>query len=107
MLDPQDGFIVTANNAVIGPDYPIFLTDDWSFGDRAARTRPLIEAAGPLDVDGMLAIDFDQHGPLADLLAPALAALRPRAAQPGADAVTLLRWLGRPADRRLGAGRVP
>ena len=29
VLDPDEGFVVTANQAVIGPDYPYFLTDDW------------------------------------------------------------------------------
>jgi penicillin amidase len=36
-LDPASGFIVTANNAVVGPDYPYHLTDDWDRGYRAAR----------------------------------------------------------------------
>jgi len=72
VLDPAEGYIVTANNAVVTPDFPAFLTDDWALGYRAARIQELIEAAGPLDVDGMRAIDFDQHGPLADLLAPVI-----------------------------------
>ena len=29
VLDPDEGFVVTANQAVIGPDYPYFLTADW------------------------------------------------------------------------------
>lgn len=72
ILDPAGGYIVTANNAVTPRDHPSFLTDDWTLGYRAARIVELVEAAGPLDVAGMSAIDFDQHGPLADLLAPAL-----------------------------------
>lgn len=75
VFDPDAGYIVTANNAVTDPDYPVFLTDDWSLGDRAARIVELLEAAGPLDVAGMQAVAFDQHGPLADVLAPALLAL--------------------------------
>ena len=35
------GFVVTANQAVIGPDYPYYLTDDWDHGYRSpADPRP-------------------------------------------------------------------
>ena len=41
VLDPDEGFVVTANQAVIGPDYPYHLTDDWDQGYRsAADPRP-------------------------------------------------------------------
>ena len=32
ITDPDEGYIVTANQAAIGPDYPYFITDDWSMG---------------------------------------------------------------------------
>ena len=44
VLDPDEGFVVTANQAVIGPDYPYFLTDDWDKGYRSQRIRDLLEA---------------------------------------------------------------
>ena len=43
MLDPDEGFVVTANQAVIGPDYPYLLTDDWDQGYRSQRIRDLLE----------------------------------------------------------------
>ena len=43
VLDPDEGFIVTANQAVIGEDYPYFLTDDWDRGYRSERIRDLLE----------------------------------------------------------------
>ncbi len=49
VLDPDEGFIVTANQAVIDPatgDYPYFLTDDWDRGYRAQRIRDLLEQEG-------------------------------------------------------------
>ena len=46
-LDPAAGFIVTANNAVAGPDYRFHLTDDWDRGYRAARLVNLLGTAGP------------------------------------------------------------
>ncbi len=41
--NPAEGYIVTANNAIVGDDYPYFLTDDWDYGWRAARITDLIE----------------------------------------------------------------
>ena len=56
VLDPDEGFVVTANQAVIGPDYPYHLTDDWDQGYRSQRIRDLlerrIEDAGTLSVGG-------------------------------------------------------
>jgi penicillin amidase len=75
MLDPEAGYIVTANNAVVDGDYPVFLTDDWTLGDRAGRLVELVEAAGPMTVESTAALAFDQHGPLADVLVPALRAM--------------------------------
>ena len=50
VLNPEEGFIVTANQAVIGPDYPHRLTDDWDHGYRSQRIRELIEAEADLTV---------------------------------------------------------
>ena len=90
MLDPEDGYIVTANNAVTAQGASVFLTDDWALGDRASRLAQLIEASGPLDVDGALAIPFDNHGPLADVLAPALQAMPVDAGGAADGAIALL-----------------
>ena len=46
VLDPDEGYIVTANQQVIGGDYPYFLTDDWDPGFRAQRIRDLLEREG-------------------------------------------------------------
>ena len=46
VLDPEEGFIVTANQAVIDDDYPYFLTDDWDFGYRSTRIRQLLAGRG-------------------------------------------------------------
>ncbi|HEX2141525.1 MAG TPA: penicillin acylase family protein, partial [Candidatus Limnocylindria bacterium] len=76
VLDPPSGYVVAANNAVIDDNFGIYLTDDLDRGFRAARIVELLEAAGPLDPGGMLEIDFDQRGPLAHVLVPALDELR-------------------------------
>lgn len=64
VYNPREGYIVTANNAVVGEDYPYFLTRDWDYGWRAARIVDLIErsaAQGPLSADDMLAIQADDE----------------------------------------------
>ncbi len=72
VLDPDEGFVVTANQAVTSPDYPYFLTDDWDRGYRSERIRALIEEQGTLSVDDMLALQLDDQHPLATVLTPYL-----------------------------------
>jgi penicillin amidase len=43
MLDPDEGFVVTANNRIIGDDYPYPMPSEWLPGYRAARIRQLIQ----------------------------------------------------------------
>ncbi len=42
--NPPQGYIATANNAVVGPDYPYLISTDWDPGYRAQRIVDLIEA---------------------------------------------------------------
>lgn len=46
VLNPQSGFIATANNRVSPWDYPYLITDDWAYGYRAQRIVDMIDA-GP------------------------------------------------------------
>nr|WP_274636697.1 penicillin acylase family protein [Microbacterium bovistercoris] len=60
--NPDSGYIVTANNAIVGKDYPYFLTDDWDYGWRAARIVDLIErrsASHKLTAEDMHTIQAD------------------------------------------------
>ena len=82
VLDPPSGTIVTANQAIIGPDYPYHLTDAFDLGYRAARITELLEDAGPLDVPGMASIAFDRRESFAATLVPYL-----RDAAPGEEEV--------------------
>ena len=79
VLDPKEGFITTANQAVIGPSYPYFLTGDWDQGYRSQRIRDLIEAGtadgGTLSVADMAAIQLDTRNPVAPVLVPRLLAI--------------------------------
>lgn len=60
--NPDSGYIVTANNAVVGADYTYALTRDWDRGYRAARIADLLQrkiANGKLTVDDMRDIQAD------------------------------------------------
>jgi penicillin amidase len=73
LLDPDEGFVVTANQAVVDdPDYPYDLGRDWDPGYRSQRIRQLIEQAGELSVDEMARLQLDTRNPLAPTLVPLL-----------------------------------
>ncbi|WP_396667320.1 penicillin acylase family protein [Microbacterium sp. R86528] len=62
--NPDEGYIATANNAIVGEDYEYFLTSDWDYGWRAARITDLLDrkiAEGPLTVESMRAIMADNE----------------------------------------------
>jgi penicillin amidase len=58
-LNPPDGFIVTANNRVIGPEYPHFITANWEMPYRAERIRELIATGGPFTADDVRRMQMD------------------------------------------------
>ncbi len=72
--NPSDGYLVTANNAVIDTrTYPYLLTDDWSYGARSQRIVDLLTSAKrPLDVAAMTRIQADTRSEMAAFLTPKL-----------------------------------
>ncbi len=46
LLNPERGFLVTANNRVVEPDYPYYLSVDYVPGFRAARIEESLSVAG-------------------------------------------------------------
>lgn len=77
-IDPPEGYIVTANQAVAPAGMGPFLTADWDYGYRAQRIRDLLgtdTADHAVTVADMSRIQFDQHSPYADVLVPVLLSL--------------------------------
>ena len=76
MLDPRSGFIVTANQEVVGDGYPYYLTSDWDQGYRSTRIRDLLEQSfhggGTVSVSDMAALQLDSRNPMAPVLVPYL-----------------------------------
>src|SRR4029079_12398985 len=63
VLNPDEGYIVTANNAIVSDDYRYFLTRDWDYGWRAGRIVDLLQrkiAEGPLTAADMRDIQSDK-----------------------------------------------
>src|SRR2546423_11424173 len=47
VLNPPDGIVVSANQAVVGERYPYLITGDWPYGYRSERVRDMLaERAG-------------------------------------------------------------
>ncbi|WP_067973466.1 penicillin acylase family protein [Nocardiopsis trehalosi] len=73
--DPEDGYIVTANQAVIDADYDHLLTADWDYGYRAERIAVLLDAAverGGLTAGDMAEIQLDAENSGARTVVPYL-----------------------------------
>jgi len=78
LLNPEQGYIVTANNAVVDEQYPYFIARDWASGDRAQRITAMIDAAiadGPIDADDFARIHFDSYSTRAESYVPLLTGL--------------------------------
>lgn len=97
ILNPDEGFIVTANNAVVDDGFPYTLTTRWASGDRAQRLVDLLADAtanGNVTIDTMTAIQNDNYELLRDSYQPLFDGLRSDDAQVQ-SALDLLRgWDG-------------
>ncbi|GAA3635129.1 penicillin acylase family protein [Streptomyces iranensis] len=76
-FNPDRGYIVTANQAVIDKkNYPYLLTDDWGYGARSQRITDLIESkvkdGGKISTDDMQSLQMDNSSEIAKLLTPYL-----------------------------------
>jgi penicillin G amidase len=70
VTDPESGFLITANNRIVGDEYPHHITSDWLDGYRAQRIEQLLRASDEHDLEGFEAMQSD------DLSIPGLEAAR-------------------------------
>jgi penicillin amidase len=71
--NPPEGFIATANNAVVSTSYPYSITTNWDAGFRAARIVQLIQSApGPIDAAYIQKIHGDDYNASAAYMVPLL-----------------------------------
>ena len=72
VLDPADGVIATANQAVIGSDYPYYLTNSWDYGYRGQRLVSLLGAKARFSVEDMSELQLDSRNGFAPTFVPYL-----------------------------------
>ena len=102
-FNPPEGYIVTANNAVVGPDYPYFISMDWLPGYRARRIVELIESDPSLSIDDLKAIQGDSTPVWAQEILPYVRSLSSDDSRL-AEALGVLRaWDGRAVRESAGA----
>ena len=71
--NPPEGYIVTANNAVVGPEYPYSISRQWAYGQRAQAIVDLLEnSTGTISVDTIKEMQGDNRVLIAEDLLPVL-----------------------------------
>ncbi|MBW1713085.1 MAG: penicillin acylase family protein, partial [Deltaproteobacteria bacterium] len=70
--DPPQGFIATANNKSVGPDYPHYISHYWESPDRIVRIRQLLTAKDKLSLEEVKAIQMDCRSLAAERTLPFL-----------------------------------
>jgi penicillin amidase len=98
LFNPEQGYIVTANHAIVDADYPHYLTRDWDEGDRGQRIVEMIDeiiaSGGKITQEDIATIQNDSLSLLARTYVPFLANL-PTEDEEVQAAVDLLRgWDG-------------
>ncbi|MDX1619698.1 MAG: penicillin acylase family protein, partial [Nitriliruptorales bacterium] len=77
-FDPPAGYIATANEPVVGPEYAHPFPGDWAVGFRAVRINELLQAAideGDVTLDDLARIQGDNENLAVDILIDALMAV--------------------------------
>ncbi|HCR71307.1 MAG TPA: penicillin acylase family protein, partial [Anaerolineae bacterium] len=94
-FNPQEGYIVTANNQVHPRDYPYFVTVDWDYGFRANRILTMIQnAPSKIDIAYLQQMQGDSYDANAEVFIPIMQTVDWRFAKPN-EAIafdTLSNW---------------
>lgn len=98
LFNPDQGYISTANHAIVDQAYPHHITRDWADGDRGQRIVEMIDAiianGGKISMDDIAVIQNDNFSLLAKTYMPYLANLQPADPQVQAAINTLRSWDG-------------
>jgi penicillin G amidase len=101
LVDPDVGYVVTANNRVVDDDYPYHVTSDWLDGYRAARIEQLLEETEEHDLESFARMQTDLYSIPGDEVVHGLARLVPTSQRETQAIERLKSW-----DRRLGPNTV-
>jgi penicillin amidase len=94
VVDPESGFLVTANNRIVGDDYPHHITSEWLDGFRAKRIEQLIEETELHDLESFEAIQNDNLSLPGIEAAARLGRLHPRGQRERSAIERLRSWDG-------------
>jgi penicillin amidase len=75
VLNPERGYLATANETVVPPGYPFLLTNDAQFAYRGDRIRAVLDGDTSHSVDDAMRLQMDTLSWLAPRLSPALLAI--------------------------------
>ncbi|MDB5842284.1 MAG: penicillin acylase family protein, partial [Herminiimonas sp.] len=92
--NPPAQRVVTANEKIVGPDYPHFLTSEWTLPYRANRIGELLDARPKHGMDSFAAIQKDHVSLAARELLPLLRATAPGSERAKAALAALEKWQG-------------
>jgi penicillin amidase len=59
VVDPPSGFLITANNRIVGDEYPHHITSEWLDGFRAKRIEQLLGEREKHDLEGFATMQTD------------------------------------------------
>ncbi len=76
--NPSTHFIVTANNKVVGDEYPHVLAYDFAVGHRAERITTLLEEKDALSIDDFQRIHGDTYSIPGEIFTPYILEIEPR-----------------------------
>ena len=109
-LTPQSGAqapnghtIVTANNRVVGPAYPYFISHEWLNGHRAERIRQRLDACECVSIEDSLSIQMDVRSLDAAEIVEPLLKLEPRNGREAAALNILRKWDGTLSSNSIAA----
>ncbi len=107
LFNPPEGFIVTANNAIVDAQFPYYLARDWASGDRAQRITDMLEAqietGGEVSAEIFQQIQNDNYELLLDSYRPLLATLDTQSELEQEALGLILDWDGQLAIDSTGA----
>jgi penicillin G amidase len=102
-VDPESGYLVTANNRIEAEDFPHHITSEYLDGYRARRIESLIEGREEHDAEGFARMQLDELSIPGLEVARRLARLRPRDQREVAAIERLRSWDGRMSPDSVAA----
>jgi penicillin amidase len=94
-IDPESGFLITANNRIVGDEYPHHITSEWLDGFRAKRIEQLLGESEQHDLDSFEAMQSDNLSLPGIEAARRLGRLAPRGQRELSAVERLRSWDGR------------